>query len=251
MNRHGLRDCLRIPMGRDAGDFLLPARSEAARRCRTHRKRRATLSGGENRRVPNGLGVKGPSGSSRRLADALKASPAPSLLPFGPFTPNAAPMRILKQSLMGGMCLALATGAAGALAQARSDWAVECPTDGNIVCTAKTQMSYRPGTMMVVASKTFTVSVRDDPAKPLVSMKLSDTEVRYAQLRLDRPVKMNDMICDGVDCTMSYADARATIEALKSGRQAAILLFTNNGQVLQVGISTDGFAEAVARTRPQ
>ena len=81
-------------------------------------------------------------------------------------------------------------------------------------------------------------------------MRLADTEVRYAQVRLDQPTKSSDMVCDGVDCTMSFADARATIDGMKAGRRVAILLFTNNGQLVQVGLSSTGFAEAVARTRP-
>jgi invasion protein IalB len=36
---------------------------------------------------------------------------------------------------------------------------------------------------------------------------------------------------------------------MKAGRKATILLFTNNGQVLQVGLSSTGFVEAIARTR--
>ncbi|MSO71702.1 MAG: hypothetical protein EXQ88_06815 [Alphaproteobacteria bacterium] len=152
---------------------------------------------------------------------------------------------------LGGIGLALALGAAGAWAQARSDWVADCAGDGDKLCTAKTEISYRAGAMLMVSPKTFSVSLRDDPAKPLVSMKLTDTEVRYAQFRLDQQAKMNDMICDGVDCTMSFADARSTLDALKAGRRASILLFTNTGQVVQVGISTDGLSEAVARTRPK
>jgi invasion protein IalB len=104
--------------------------------------------------------------------------------------------------------------------------------------------------MLTALPKVMTVSVRDDAAKPLVSMRMADTEVRYAQFRIEQPAKSSDMICDGVDCTVSFADARAIIDGMKAGRQAAIHLFTNNGQVAQVRLSAVGFAEAIARTRP-
>jgi invasion protein IalB len=157
----------------------------------------------------------------------------------------------MNRSYLGFIGFALGLGAATALAQARSDWTVACAEDGAKRCTAKSEISYRAGAMLMVAPKTFSVSLRDDPAKPLVSMKLTDTEVRYARFRLDQPIKMNDMICDGVDCSMSFVDARDTIDGLKAGRRAAILLFTNDGQVVQVGISTDGLADAIERTRPK
>ncbi len=152
-----------------------------------------------------------------------------------------------RRAVQAGVALLLTAGSASAQVDT---WTAECAANG--ACVARTQQSYRPsagGAMFAAPAKTMTATIRDDAQKPLVTIEVNDTEVRYAQMRIDRVTKTAELVCGEKECGMGYADARATIDALKSGLGATVMLFTNNGQVVQVRLPTAGFGAAAARTR--
>ena len=131
-------------------------------------------------------------------------------------------------------------------------WTVECAPNaaGQETCLAKTSSSYRTSQMLLGTPSTMVATVQDNVEKPKVTIQVNATEVRYAQLKLENPDVIAELICGEVDCTMSFADARATIDGITAGRTATLLLFTNIGQIVQIRLPSAGFAEAVARTRP-
>ncbi len=129
-------------------------------------------------------------------------------------------------------------------AQQVGPWAPTCALDTRTnteVCRADMTTQYRRNSVLV--------SVGTDDEKPTVALQVSDAEVRYAQLLVRDAPAPAELICEALQCAMSYDDARMVIEQFQTADSAQVRLFTGSGATVMVRLSLSGFNEAYAAAR--
>lgn len=145
---------------------------------------------------------------------------------------------------LGGAILAMTMTVAAAQGQPYGAWADVCEIDARTdieACHADMTTIYRRNTVLI--------SVGTDDDRPSVSVRVSDAEVRYGQMRVGSATESAEIICEALKCQMSYDDARAVIEAFHAADSAHIQFFTGRGETVIVRLPLTGFTEAYAAAR--
>ncbi len=138
----------------------------------------------------------------------------------------------------------LALFAAGpAAAQDYGTWRSQCAETrlAGTVCAAGLKARFMSFELIVNA--------RGEGETAHLSLRLSEGNLRYAQMRIDDDKTTFDFVCLERDCVMGAEQSRTAIQKFHSAETAAMRLTTGRGSRLIIRIKLAGFGDALAAAR--
>ena len=93
------------------------------------------------------------------------------------------------------------------------------------------------------------VNARGEGATAHLSLRLSEGNLRYAQMRIDDDKTTNDFACVERDCVMGAEQSCTAMQKFHSAETAAMRLTTGRGGRLIIRIKLAGFGDALAAAR--
>ncbi len=82
-----------------------------------------------------------------------------------------------------------------------------------------------------------------------MSLRLSEGNLRYAQMRIDDDKTTNDFVCVERDCVMGAEQSCTAMQKFHSAETAAMRLTTGRGGGLIIRIKLAGLGDALATAR--